>query len=127
MWPHQPCQACGGGGRGGRRRKTPKRAAVDGGGAATGGDRQGHNPADGAPRNWTVWPGNNRFFLDGRLMAGPYLRPVAVTAALIFVPVVVHFAAGANPYYVSRGGAGAWVSTLVGLFLAGASLGLSTS
>ena len=56
-------------------------------------------------------------------MAGPNLQPAFVTFALIALPVALHFGVGANPFYVARGGAGAWISTLLGLALAAASLG----
>lgn len=41
-----------------------------------------------APR-WRHWPGNNKFFLDGRFMTGPEPAMLLCTASLLVLPVVL--------------------------------------
>lgn len=39
---------------------------------------------------WTLWPGKNKFFCGGRIMAGPETVPFSVTCGLITLPVLLY-------------------------------------
>jgi len=41
---------------------------------------------------WVQWHGNNRFFCNGRFMAGPQVGKVAITYTLIIIPSALYFA-----------------------------------
>jgi len=43
---------------------------------------------DLVPR-WQIWPGNNRFFFEGRFMTGPEPSMLICTSSLLVVPVIV--------------------------------------
>ncbi len=60
-----------------------------------------HNPATDSPvPNWKVWPGNNKFFCDGRIMAGPPdgVRTLTWTIVLVVVPTVIYLALPARDF-----------------------------
>merc|ERR1719478_980636 len=40
---------------------------------------------------WSVWPGNNRFLFDGRIITGPERGAVWGTAVLVLIPLVLFF------------------------------------
>lgn len=42
---------------------------------------------------WRAWPGNNRFFLEGRFMTGPEPAMLVCTSSLLLVPVVLFLVA----------------------------------
>jgi len=42
----------------------------------------------GKPR-WTLWPGKNKFYCSGRIIAGPETVPFSATCCLITVPVLL--------------------------------------
>eukprot|EP00971_Amphidinium_carterae_P243089 4827118-Amphidinium_carterae.1 len=41
---------------------------------------------------WRFWPGNNRFFLTGRLMTGPEPAMLVCTSLLVVLPLIAFFA-----------------------------------
>eukprot|EP00656_Telonema_subtile_P044621 TRINITY_DN5087_c0_g1_i1.p1 TRINITY_DN5087_c0_g1~~TRINITY_DN5087_c0_g1_i1.p1 ORF type:complete len:408 (-),score=72.21 TRINITY_DN5087_c0_g1_i1:257-1480(-) len=60
---------------------------------------------------WTLWPGNNKFYCDGRIMAGPENVPFSVTCGLMTVPVLLYLGF-VVPGLVSRNGGFIWCALL---------------